>query len=186
MLCVSELLFFTVLLFYKKVQKVNLCIIGFAATTGLVLFSEFCFLTYGIKGTTASAAGFLTSTTVIFVPVLQLIITRKKPQWKIFVGTILTIVGIALLTLQVSLTINLESVLCIIGALMNAWYIILVDRYAHKVDGLLLGVFQLAFAGFYGLLANVIFETPKLPASITEWGAILGLALICNAFGFVM
>lgn len=29
-------------------------------------------------------------------------------------------------------------------------------------------------------------ETPSLPATPTQWGAILGLGLICSAYGFVV
>lgn len=29
-------------------------------------------------------------------------------------------------------------------------------------------------------------ETPSLPATLTQWGAILGLGLICSAYGFVV
>lgn len=31
----------------------------------------------------------------------------------------------------------------------------------------------------------MLFETPTLPAAPSQWMAVLGLALICSAFGFV-
>lgn len=176
----------TALIFNRRLRKATLPVIGYGAVLGLVLFGMFSFLMYGLKTTTASTAGFLTSTTVVFVPILQMIITRNKPQGKVVAGVILTIIGIGLMTLQDSLALNRGAVLCLIGALLYAYQIILTDRFTRKAEGLLLGIFQLGFAGLYGWVASLIFEAPSLPANAPQWGAVLGLALICSAFGFVM
>lgn len=178
--------FVTALIFISKVRKVNLHAIRCGAISGLLLFIEYSFLAFGVKGTTASTAGFLFGTTVVFVLILQMIITRKRPRKKIVTGIILTMTGITLLTVQDSLTFNIGAVLCIIGAFLYAWHIILTDFLTHRTDGLLLGIFQIGFAGLFGLLASLCFETPSLPSGGTQWGAVLGLALICTAFAFVM
>lgn len=34
-------------------------------------------------------------------------------------------------------------------------------------------------------MATNLFEAPALPADPVHWGAVLGLALVCSAFGFV-
>lgn len=176
----------TALAFIRKVRKVDRRTLGYAAILGLFIFGMFAFLMHGLATTTASAAGFLCSTTVVFVPILQMILTRKKPRTKVMLGTILAMIGIAFLTIQESFTFDFSAALCIIGAFLYAWHIILTDRFTHKVDGLLLGVYQLGFTSLYGLAASLIFKTPSLPVGAAEWGAILGLALICSAFGFVM
>ena len=50
----------------------------------------------------------------------------------------------------------------------------------------LLGIWQLGFTGLYGVIFTFLFETPSLPGSGAQWGAILGLAIICSAFGFIV
>lgn len=176
----------TALIFIKKVMNSSLLILGYGAVLGLILFGIFSFIMYGLKTTTASTAGFLTSTTVVFVPILQMLITGKKPKRKVIIGTALTIIGIAFLTMQDSLKFNRGALLCVLGAFTYAWHIIITDRFTHKADGLLLGIYQLGFAGLYGLIANLIFENQVMPSGTLQWGAVLGLALICSAFGFVM
>lgn len=176
----------TALIFHKRVRRISLPAIGYGAVLGLVLFGMFGFLMYALKTTTASTAGFLTSTTVVFVPILQMILTRNKPPLKVAAGVILTVTGIALMTVQDSLTLNRGAVFCLIGALLYAFHIILTDRFTRKAEGLLLGICQLGFAGFYGWMASLIVEAPSLPSNAAQWGAVLGLALICSAFGFVM
>lgn len=176
----------TALIFNQKIRKTNKNTLAYGAVLGFILFAVFSFIMYGLQTTTASTAGFLTSTTVVFVPILQLIITRKKPQWQIVIGTILTITGITLLTVQESLEFNVGAVFCVVGALLYAFHIILTDRFTHRADGLLLGIYQLGFAGIFGLIASLIFEKPTLPSNTAQWVAVLGLALVCGAFGFVM
>lgn len=44
----------------------------------------------------------------------------------------------------------------------------------------------MGFAALFATIGAFIFETPILPHGPTQWGAILGLALICSAYGFVM
>ncbi len=176
----------TALIFHKRLRKATLPVIGRGAILGLTLFGMFSFLMVGLQSTTASTAGFLTSTTVVFVPILQMIITRKKPQGRIIAGVILTVVGIGLMTVQDSLALNRGAVFCLTGALIYAGHIILTDRFTQKSEGLLLGILQLGFAGFYGWVASFLVEAPSLPAGTVQWGAVLGLALVCSAFGFVM
>ncbi|EHQ90541.1 DMT family transporter [Desulfosporosinus youngiae] len=176
----------TALIFNKKVRKADGIVLQYGAVLGLVIFAIFGFIMYGLKTTTASAAGFLCSTTVVFVPILQIIITRKKTQPKVMAGTVFTIMGIALLTIHESLSFDTGAALCIAGAFFYACHIILTDRFIRRVDGLLLGVYQLGFAGLYGLIASFIFEMPSLPVGAAQWGAIMGLALVSSAFGFVM
>lgn len=176
----------TALVFIKRVVKTDKKTICYGALLGFILFGTFTFLVIGLMTTTASSAGFLTSATVVFVPLLQTIITRKKPQWPITAGVIFTMTGIALLTIKDSFVLETGAILCILGAFSYAWHIIITNFLTHKADGLLLGIFQLGFAGLYGFIFSMIFEHPILPDSNTEWMAVLGLALLCSAFGFVM
>ena len=86
---------------------------------------------------------------------------------------------------QVGDCIHKGDVLCLIGAVVYAFHILLTADFTKKEDGLLLGIWQLGFAGLYGLICTMLFETPTLPAAPSQWMAVLGLALICSAFGFV-
>lgn len=120
------------LLFFKKFKKTTKRVMMKGAVLGLFLFGLFAFLMHGLQTTSASNGGFLTSTTVVLVPIL------------------------------------------------------LTDKFAQEEDGMLLGIWQLGFAALYGVICTFMFETPTLPSSGFQWIAILGLAFVCSAFGFVM
>lgn len=175
----------TAVIFRRRVFGADFRTIMRGAVLGLALFGLFAFLMFGLKTTTASSAGFLTSTSVIFVFVMQIFLTRKKPTVPVMLGIGITIFGIALLTIVRSLSLEAGAGLCLLGAFFRACHIILTDRWAKESDSAALGVFQLGFAALFGLIASMLFERPALPQNTSQWVAVLGLGLVCSAFGFV-
>ena len=175
-----------VAIFYKKIIRVSAKALMYSAIMGALLCGIFIGLVYGVKYTSASTAGFLTSTTVILVPVLQIFITRKLPSKKIINGIMIVSVGLGLLTIKDDFSISIGSTYCLVAALLYAIHIIVTNNFVKVVDALQLAIFQLGFAALYATIGTFIFETPVLPQGMIDWMAILGLALICSAYGFVM
>lgn len=175
----------TALIFIRNIIRADWKTIRHGIVLGFLLFGMFGFLMCGLKTTSTSSAGFLTSTAVVFVLLIQIVITHKRPSNQILAGMGFTILGIALLTLKQSLTFEPGSALCILGAFTYGCYIVLTNHWTKSDDSTALGVFQLGFAGLFGLIASVFFERPSLPQNRSEWAAVLGLALVCSAFGFV-
>ena len=174
------------LIFNKKIMSVNIKVLKYSAIVGALLCGIFIALMYGMKTTSASSAGFLTSTTVILVPVIQTILTRKLPRKAVIYGGVTVSIGLAILTIKDDFTLEAGSFLCIAAAFLYAIHIIITNLIVKEVDALQLGIYQLGFACFYALIGNFIFETPALPNIAIEWLAILSLAIICSAYGFVM
>ena len=172
-------------IFFRRLRQTRLSTLVRAAVLGLLMFALFGFLMTGIEGTSASNAGFLTSLAVVFVPVINAVLCRRAPGARMTAGVAVTLVGIALLSLHGSLTLSPGDALCVMGSIFYALFIVATDRLSAKEDPLLLGVWQLGFAALYGLVATNLFEVPALPADPARWGAVLGLALLCSAFGFV-
>ena len=172
--------------FAKEMKHTTFRILKRSSILGAFLFGIFAFLLHGMETTTASNAGFLTSTAVVLVPLFHALLTRSLPNKKIIIGVVVTITGIAFLSLQESLSFHSGDLLCLAGALMYTCQILCNDRFTRDDNPLLLGIWQLAFAAMFSLVCTVFFETPTLPSTGAQWGAVLGLALICSAFGFVM
>ncbi|MGN5651249.1 DMT family transporter [Bacillus sp. Brlt_9] len=175
-----------VTIFYKQVMNVDIKTLKYSAIVGALLCGIFIALSYGIKTTTASSAGFLTSTTVILLPMLQTFITRRAPERNILLGVMIVCIGLALLTIKDELSFATGSLYCLTAAFLYAIYIVVTDHFAREVSVLNLGIFQLGFATVYASIGIFIFETPTVPEGGMNWFAILGLAFICSAYGFVM
>ncbi|WP_422656895.1 DMT family transporter [Paenibacillus sp. EC2-1] len=173
-------------LFHRRLRHLNRKTFYYAMLLGLLLFLVFTAITFGLKTTSTSNAGFLVSLTVVFVPLISSFIYKKKIENKIFISILLALVGIAFLTIKLPFTFAIGDFLCMAAACFYAIHILVVGSAAQKVDTLNLGILQLGFAGVYGLIFSIIFETPVFPSTTDGWVAILALSLVCSALGFII
>lgn len=176
-----------VLLFFRHLQKTfSWKMMIYSAFAGLLLFAVFYGLVVGVVDTSASTAGFLASTTVVIVPIIQAMMTRKIPDLKTIVAILIVLSGLFLLTSADLSQFNFGAIMCLMAAALYAIYIILSKYFVERVDAMSLGIWQLGFASLYALMGTFVLERPVLPHSGTVWAAVLGLALICSAYGWVM
>lgn len=94
------------IVFHRRLLHADYKTIKYAFLLGSILFLVFASITFGIKSTTASNAGFLVSLTVIFVPLLLAIYLRKMPEKRILFGVLLAFTGISFITLNHQLKIS--------------------------------------------------------------------------------
>ena len=160
---------FMTLAFLPKFRKLTRATLLKGLLAGVILFLLFTGMVCGVNYTTASTAGFLTSTTVVLVPILESFLKRKLPEKSMVASICIAICG-----------------LCLMGALFYAIYIIVLDKIAKKEDAFLISIIQLGVASALGAVAMCLFETPSLPTRPVEWGAVIGLGLVCSAYGFVV
>ncbi|MCV4230624.1 DMT family transporter [Virgibacillus sp. LDC1] len=172
-------------IFLPRLRQVNVQTIRYAMLLGFILFIMFTALTFGLKTTTTSNAGFLVSLTVVFVPLLHTFLFKKKIENKVVVSILLALTGIALLTIQLPFTLKIGDLFCIAAALCYALHINMVSTAAQKVDTLSLGILQLGFTGLYAFISSLLFETPVWPSTTNSWIAVLVLSVVCTAIGFI-
>lgn len=174
------------ILFFPRFRKLNWNILGKGVLLGSVLFLIFTGMVCGVNHTTASTAGFLTSTTVIIVPILESVLRRSIPQKSVIFSICIATCGLFLLTAKDGIAADKGALLCLMGALFYAIYIVILDRIAKNEDTLLISIIQLGVVSLLGAVFMLLFETPSLPETSLQWGAIVGLGLICTAYGFVV
>lgn len=123
---------------------------------GFVLFLAFLFQTYGLSLTTTSKNAFLTATNVIWTPIIVSIFYKYKVSRNIKIGSVMMIVGVALVSLDGISKFNIGDVLTLIGAVFFAIHIIFINRYANdtNVDSLVFG--QLFTTGILALITTFI------------------------------
>ncbi|WP_236333087.1 DMT family transporter [Paenibacillus auburnensis] len=174
------------ILFHKRLRSINIRTLRYGALLGFLLLGVFTCITFGLQTTTTSNAGFLVALTVIFVPMLDVLVFRKKVAAAQVFGAILAIAGIGLLTLNSALHIQPGDFLCILSALFYAVQILVTSKAVKSCDSLNIGILQLGFVSGYALVLSAIFETPHLPSTMPGWIAILALGILCSACGFIL
>lgn len=89
---------FMTLAFLPKFRKLTCATLLKGLLAGVILFLLFTGMVCGVNYTTASTAGFLTSTTVVLVPILESFLKRKLPEKSMVASICIAICGLFLLT----------------------------------------------------------------------------------------
>ncbi|MFD1776587.1 DMT family transporter [Paenibacillus rhizophilus] len=171
---------------FKRLRSTDKKTLIYSFVLGFLLFAVSASVIFGLRSTSTSHAGFLASLTVIFVPALSVIVLKQKPAAKLIAGACVTMIGIGLLTLSGPMTVKPGDLLCILAALLYAVHILVTGAAAKVADTLNLGILQLGFAGGLGLLFSLLFESPRVPASMGGWISVLMLSVVCSAAGYII
>ena len=172
------------LIFRKKVIP-NRTELRYSLLLGLFIFALTAFYNFGLKTTEASTAGFLAGTTVAMVPLIQGFLSRKMPEKKTLLCVLFAFGGIAVMSLTRSFSIAGGAWLCLGGAVSYAVQIVMTSRALDQCRALTIAVWQLGFAALYCGISSFLFETVSYALPLLGWGAVLGLALLSSAYGYV-
>ncbi|NLR17916.1 DMT family transporter [Lactobacillus sp. LC28-10] len=154
---------------------------------GTLLFCAFTFVMISLRHTAASTAGFLLSTTTVFVAIFEAVLKKRFPRLSTIITTVLVVLGLYLLVANgAGLKLDFNALLCVICAAIYAVYIMASDILAKRqLVTFSVSIWQLGVAGAEGLLFGGFMNGITLPQSASQWGTVLALGLICSAFGFV-
>ncbi len=119
-------------------------------------------------GTPAGKAGFLTACYIILVPIIG-IFFHKKCSWNIWVGVILTTIGLYFLCMRGSLTLQKSDLLVFLGAIAFSGHILVIDYFSPKVDGVRMSCIQFFVAGFLTMIAAAFTEIFGGGTGVSNW-----------------
>ncbi len=168
------------LLFHKRVFRINRDLMVRAAIIGAIMATELTCMCLGSSLTSASTAGFLQSLTVVIVPFANAALLRRAPERKVLVGTAIVTCGMLLLSGADFTSLNPGAFIMLLSAFIYASHIIVAKRFVEEVDPLALGVWQLGFGGLFSGIAAFTFGGFTLPSTPSEIVVVVALALICS------
>jgi len=186
---------------YSSLKKTNKKTLIAGSILGLFYFAGFTAQSLGLNLTTATKSGFITGTFVVFIPILQLIIEKRKPKWFNILSVFLVLVGLILLSSkgenaldfiqQLGSDFNLGDVLTLLCALLFAFQVVYVDVFTKKYDYLPMVFVQLLITGVGGFILSYIFsisslETFKFTFNTTVVNAILYTAIFASIIATVI
>ena len=174
--------------FRKKMWPVSRQTLKYGVLVGLALSAVYVFYAYGILYTSITNAGFICALPVVTTPIIEFIVTRKRPNKKLFFALVLCTVGMGMLTLNEQFKPALGDILCLGVAVFYGVDLVVTDRGVHKpeVDPLQMGVIQLGVVGVVTLVLTLVLEKPTLPPTPKIWAAALFLAIFCTGIAFVV
>lgn len=120
--------------FYIKNWKISKAELKIGSVPGLLLFLAFASQTLGLQYTTASKQGFLTATYVVMVPFLYWLFYKKHPPFKAIIGSLITILGIGLVSYTKDMVFNVGDALTLLCALLFAAHILSLEYYTKNIS----------------------------------------------------
>jgi drug/metabolite transporter (DMT)-like permease len=138
--------------------------------TGIILFFSYSSQAYGQQFTTASKAGFLTGTNVIYVPILSALLLRRIPSATAIIGVVLSFIGLFLLSFEGSITnfsLAPGDFWVALSGLGWAFYIIALANFSPKLRIIPYASLHVFVAGLISGVCWLLFEPWTLPVTST-------------------
>lgn len=133
---------------------------------GTLLFVAESLQQFGILSTPVGKAGFITSLTIILVPLAGIFVGRKSGA-NVWVAVAFSLVGLYLLCMHGELAVNPGDLLVLGCAIVFTGHILVIDRFAPLVDCVRMSCIQFFVGGCWGGIAMVLFELP-------DWEGLMG------------
>lgn len=133
-------------------------VIGGGALAGLFLFAGANLQQVGLVYTTAGKAGFITGLYVVIVPLLGLF-WKQRPQLGTWIGAVLAVVGLYLLSVTEQLSIAFGDLLELVGAIFWAFHLLIIGWLSPKIPPVRLAMVQYAACSVLSMLVAAAVET---------------------------
>lgn len=143
---------------YKYFNELNIQTITYGIILGIFLFSGFATQTFGLAYTKSSIIAFLTGLNVIIVPFIAYVVFKQHVRKMVFIGSLLAVVGLYMLTMSGKMSIGLGETLGLICAAFFALQIVFTDRYSKKVNVFMLVLFQFITVTLLSLIFSLSMD----------------------------
>ena len=186
---------------FASLKKTNKQTLIAGSVLGFFYFTGFTAQSLGLNLTTATKSGFITGTFVIFIPILQLIIEKRKPKWFNVLSVFFVLIGLIMLSSkgdnvidfirQLGSDFNTGDLLTLICAVLFAFQVVYVDVFTKKYDYLPMVFVQLLITGLGGFILSYVFsisslETVRLSINSTVITAVIYTAVFASILATVI
>ncbi len=164
---------------YKKFNAINKSVIIKGIALGLLLVLGFIAQTIGQKDTTTTNVAFLTSVNIVLIPFTSFVVIKKKINLRSIIAALITMLGIAFLTLGNSFNINIGDYYVLLCALFFAFYASVTDLSAKKEEPILLVFIQFLTAAIFAG-AFLIYSKEQIVLNPTIIATIIYSGVLSN------
>jgi len=144
--------------------------------TGVLFFAGYAFQITGQIYTSISNAAFITTSGLVFVPIIAWLVYHKKPHWTVFIAFALEITAAVLLSFATEVAFHIGDLLVMIGAVVYSIHILYVSNKCKDHNPLALAAVQFfVMAACSGI--GIIVDNKPVIGEINGFYGILYLAI---------
>ena len=177
--------------FWRSLRGLTLGSVWAGVQIGFFMFAGYAFQTTGLKFTSPSKAAFITGSSVVLVPLLLALFSKRRVNHWIWAGAIAALAGLYFLTIPPEGLggLNRGDPIVFGCAVSFALHMIVISRYVERHSVGALAVIQVATTAVLAAIAIPFasiagLEQPHWHWSSTLITAVLVTALGSTAFGF--
>lgn len=153
---------------------------------GVLLAATFLLLTLGLQYTTPSVNAFLCNTQAVVVPLICWAAFRQRPTAAVVLAALLTVVGVALLSVTDGLRLDLGAVLSFGASIAFSLQMAFMGKMLARCDSIRIALVENGVVAVLAFLI-VLCMGGKVPA--LSWGAVgnfLYAGVFCTGIYFVL
>ncbi|MBR8466287.1 DMT family transporter [Campylobacter sp. faydin G-140] len=178
--------FLLMFVFVLKFKDIDFNSIKYGFILGLILFCGFSVQTFAFKFTFSSSVAFISGLNVVVVPFLMYIFFAQRLYTSAFIGILLGVVGLYLLS-NAQLGVGLGESLSVICAFAWAMHIIFTNRFVKRCEIFMLITTQFAVMSVLSLSFAYIFDGGIVPnLDFAFYKAMVVSVVFATLFGFIM
>lgn len=153
---------------------------------GVLLTFANNFQQIGLVSTSAGKAGFITAMYILLVPLVSVLIFKKRQSSVIMAAVGMGAVGLFLLCVNENFTINTGDLWVIACALTFTWHIIVTDKFAQTADPIKMSFLQFLVTTVLDWILAFIVETPTIDALFEARISILYCGILSAGAGYTL
>jgi len=169
----------------KSVFAIERNALAAGAILGLFLFSGYAFQTTGLLYTTPAHSGFITGLFVVFTPLFEALIFKKKPHVVVVLSLVLSTAGLFVLSYDPGAGgMNIGDFFSLVCAIIYAFHLIFIDRFSKTMDTLQLAFLQLVSVSALSFAGAVVTGSAFLPVPNAAVKGVALTALFATALSY--
>ena len=167
--------------FYKKLRLLNMRYVKSGVIIGGCLFMAYWLQTVGLAHTTPGKNAFLTAVYCIIVPFMFWAVDKTRPDKYNIIAAITCLVGIGLVSLTDSLTVQTGDYMTLFSGFFWAAHIIAVSKLSQGQDPVLLTIMQFFMCGLCSAVGFLLTESVSVTAVADAGFELFYLTVLCTA-----
>jgi drug/metabolite transporter (DMT)-like permease len=153
---------------------------------GMLLFLGAALQQIGLVTTSAGQGGFITGLYIVITPVFLWSIWKESIPRNCWLGVIVALLGLGLLTLQPGLVISTGDLWVLACAVVFALHVIGVGRYGKRTDPITLSVGQYLVCSVTTGIGAAIFEQHTWPTTGEAWPELLYMVVASIGIAYTL
>lgn len=175
------------ILFVKQLKLITKNTLRISIVIGIPLLAAAILQTVGLQHTTVSNSAFITGLDVLFIPILKLVIYKKRIESKIWIACTVALIGLYIIVVKEGLSLNKGDLWVVASAVGFAFYVLQVGKFSTEEKPMPSVILLMLFCAL-GCFILAFFDQDSIwfPKQDGFWTGVFFTAILATAFTYAV